>query len=68
MSEDRLKNWLERQKNKQYRPKRSISPKDESNDDSVSEEGAIRKAQIEKALHLTAIPLRSIAVDYHLKL
>jgi len=47
MSEDRLKNWLERQKNKQYRPKRSISPKDESNDDSISEEGAIRKAQIE---------------------
>ncbi len=48
MSVDRLKNWLdERQKNKQYRPKRSISPKDESNDDSVSEEGAIRKAQIE---------------------
>ena len=47
MGEDRLKNWLERQKNKQDRPKRSISPKDESNDDSVSEEGAIRKAQIE---------------------
>ncbi len=48
MSVDRLKNWFERQqKNKQYRPKRSISPKDESNDDSVSEEGAIIKAQIE---------------------
>jgi len=47
MSVDRLKNWLERQKNKLYRPKRSISPKDESNDDSVSEEGAIIKAQIE---------------------
>ncbi len=44
---NRLEKWVESQKNKSKQPKRSISPKDESNDDSVSEEGAIRKAQIE---------------------
>ncbi len=44
---NRLEKWVESQKNKPIRPKRSISPKDESNDDSVSEEGAIIKAQIE---------------------
>ncbi len=44
-SMNRLEKWVESQKNKPQQPKRSISPKDESNDDSVSEEGAIRKAQ-----------------------
>ncbi len=47
MSEDRLTRWLKSQKNKPKQPKRSISPKDESNDDSVSEEEAIIKVQIE---------------------
>ncbi len=41
---NRLAKWLKSQK-KQL--KRSISLKDESNDDSVSEEEAIIKAQIE---------------------
>jgi len=35
------------QKNKPIQPKRSISPKDKSNEDSVSEEKAIIKVQIE---------------------
>ncbi len=47
MGENRLIKWLKSQKNKPKQPKRSISPKDESNDDSVSEEEAIIKAQIE---------------------
>ncbi len=47
MSGKRLTKWLESQKNKPKQQKHSISLKDESNDDSVSEEEAIRKAQIE---------------------
>ena len=46
-SMNRLAKWFESQKNKPKQPKRSISPKDESNDDSVSEEEAIIKVQIE---------------------
>ena len=41
---NRLAKWLKSQKKQ---PKRSISPKDKSNDDSVSEEEAIIKVQIE---------------------
>ncbi len=44
---NRLEKWVESQKNKSKQPKRSISPKDESNDDSVSKEEAIIKVQIE---------------------
>ncbi len=47
MGENRLIKWLKSQKNKPKQPKRSISLKDESNDDSVSEEEAIIKVQIE---------------------
>ncbi len=47
MSGKRLTKWFESQKNKPKQQKHSISLKDESNDDSVSEEEAIRKAQIE---------------------
>ncbi len=47
MGENRLIKWLKSQKNKPKQPKRSISLEDESNDDSVSEEEAIIKAQIE---------------------
>ncbi len=47
MSGKRLTKWLESQKNKPKQQKHSISLEDESNDDSVSEEEAIRKAQIE---------------------
>jgi len=47
MGKDRLTNWFKSQKNKLNQPKRSISPKDESNDDPISEEEANRKAQIE---------------------
>jgi len=47
MSGKRLTKWLESLKNKPKQPKHSISLEDESNDDSVSEEEAIRKAQIE---------------------
>ena len=59
MGEDRLTNWLERQKNKQYRPKRSISPKDEPNDDSVSEEEAIRKEQIEFEFEVDSVNVKT---------
>jgi len=45
-AKNRLAKWFESQKNKPKQPKRSISPKDESNDDSVSEEEAIIKVQI----------------------
>ncbi len=44
---NRLEKWVESQKNKPKQLKHSISLEDESNDDSVSEEEAIRKAQIE---------------------
>jgi len=44
---NRLEKWVKSQKNKSKQPKRSISPKDESNDDSVSKEEAIIKVQIE---------------------
>ncbi len=44
---NRLEKWVESQKNKPIQPKRSISPKDKSNEDSVSEEKAIIKVQIE---------------------
>ncbi len=46
-AKNRLAKWFESQKNKPIQPKRSISPKDESNVDSVSEEEAIIKVQIE---------------------
>ncbi len=46
-TKNRLSKWFESQKNKPIQPKRSISPKDESNVDSVSEEEAIIKVQIE---------------------
>jgi len=44
---NRLEKWVESQKNKSIQPKRSISPKDKSNEDSVTEEKAIMKVQIE---------------------
>ncbi len=44
---NRLEKWVESQKNKPIKPKRSISPKDKSNDDSISKEEAIIKVQIE---------------------
>jgi len=47
MGENRLIKWLKSQKNKPKQLKHSISLKDESNDDSVSEEEAIIKVQIE---------------------
>ena len=47
LAKNRLAKWFESQKNKPIRPKRSISPKDESSDDSVLEEEAIIKVQIE---------------------
>ncbi len=46
-AKSRLAKWFESQKNKPIKPKRSISPKDESNDDSISKEEAIIKVQIE---------------------
>ncbi len=46
-AKNRLAKWFESQKNKSKQPKRSISPKDESNDDSISKEEAIIKVQIE---------------------
>ncbi len=61
MSGKRLTKWLESQKNK---PKHSISLEDESNDDSVSEEEAIRKAQIEfefDSVNVKNLTRRSIA-------
>jgi len=44
---NRLEKWVESQKNKPIKPKRSISPKDKSNEDSVTEEKTIIKVQIE---------------------